>query len=826
VGHSTHYQYDNAGQLSQITHADGTTEQFHYDVEGNLIRHQDGMGHLTRYHYNGHNLPIERIDANGQRLQYEYDNALRLIALINAKQETYRFTYHPQGWLASETGFDGKTTEYQYDQVGQLIGQRCGEQSITLMRDANGQLLAKTTPETTVRYAHDAMGRLVAVASPHAEQRMHFDAVGQLIEERVHLNLPEPSAAFAPLPASARTSTHAATHVAAHVPEPAMRRIGYSLTHEYDELGNRIRSVLPNGRSLSTLRYGSGHWHGTLWQGNSLIDIERDALHRETLRQMGPNLHSESAYDAQSRLKSFHFTRQQKNHSPQRQSRHYQYDRAGQLTEILDSVRGNLHYRYDPLGQLLSALQPGLHETFAFDPAGNLLDPDQRQAGDGSISGTTSTTSTSSDQAQPPGALPNLTGNLLRQFQGNQYQYDQQGNLIKRHAPQPRNGDQTGKLDLTWDADNALTSAKRTWPNRREFAEYYYDAFQRRIGKRVVEEVLDLATKKAVSRKTKTLFFVWDGNTLLQEIEVGDGGAPAREGASAKTTTYLMEPDSFVPLAKIESSEQEEIYAPGTVYLPEVERWELPGTRRDARGHVRAYEAHEGEQRHAALRAQRAQEAARNAGGDRIHYYQVDHLGTPLELVDAEGNTAWAAKYMAWGRVWQVEVEQEKQPLRFQGQYFDEESGLHYNRYRYYDPELGRFVGQDPAGLKGGINLYRYSYNPTMWIDPYGLAPIQPPIISPGDITDKTRTEIRALACKIGLIPKKTDSNGEPIKWVCPSTGKERLRLDRGHIDAQTGKPYNDPKAATDHVHGYDPTGKVKIVSPSDSNPHFPTTGE
>ncbi|HEJ7999666.1 TPA: RHS repeat-associated core domain-containing protein [Serratia liquefaciens] len=61
-------------------------------------------------------------------------------------------------------------------------------------------------------------------------------------------------------------------------------------------------------------------------------------------------------------------------------------------------------------------------------------------------------------------------------------------------------------------------------------------------------------------------------------------------------------------------------------------------------------------------------------------------------------------------------------PIRFQGQYHDHETGLHYNRYRYYDPEVGRFVGKDPIGYAGGLNVYQYAPNPTAWIDPLGLA--------------------------------------------------------------------------------------------------------
>ena len=60
--------------------------------------------------------------------------------------------------------------------------------------------------------------------------------------------------------------------------------------------------------------------------------------------------------------------------------------------------------------------------------------------------------------------------------------------------------------------------------------------------------------------------------------------------------------------------------------------------------------------------------------------------------------------------------------MRFQGQYWDEETGLHYNRFRYYDPGTGQFTQQDPIGLLGGINNYRYAPNPSGWVDPLGLS--------------------------------------------------------------------------------------------------------
>ncbi len=113
---------------------------------------------------------------------------------------------------------------------------------------------------------------------------------------------------------------------------------------------------------------------------------------------------------------------------------------------------------------------------------------------------------------------------------------------------------------------------------------------------------------------------------------------------------------------------------------------------------------------------------------DLILHYHTDHLGTPQELTDAQGNMYWSAEYEAWGKaeIYRSSAAEELNigsNIRFQGQYYDEEIKLHYNRHRYYDPHAGRFVSRDPIGLEGGMNVYAYAPNPISWIDPLGLTP-------------------------------------------------------------------------------------------------------
>ncbi|WP_197044123.1 RHS repeat-associated core domain-containing protein, partial [Pseudomonas viridiflava] len=106
---------------------------------------------------------------------------------------------------------------------------------------------------------------------------------------------------------------------------------------------------------------------------------------------------------------------------------------------------------------------------------------------------------------------------------------------------------------------------------------------------------------------------------------------------------------------------------------------------------------------------------------NKVYYFHTDQIGTPLEMTDIDGQIVWQATYKAWGSLEALTVNEVEQNLRFQGQYFDEETGLHYNTFRYYDPEVGRFITQDPIGLEGGFNLYQYAPSAIGWIDPFGL---------------------------------------------------------------------------------------------------------
>ena len=124
-----------------------------------------------------------------------------------------------------------------------------------------------------------------------------------------------------------------------------------------------------------------------------------------------------------------------------------------------------------------------------------------------------------------------------------------------------------------------------------------------------------------------------------------------------------------------------------------------------------------------------------------LAYFHTDQVGIPREMTDIHGNLLWYGEYTAWGRLKKDGrvYKNAHQPFRLQNQYYDEETGLHYNLMRYYEAETGRFINQDPIGLLGGENLYQFALNSLTWFDPLGLKVkilTYNHILKPGKVTD------------------------------------------------------------------------------------------
>jgi RHS repeat-associated protein len=163
-------------------------------------------------------------------------------------------------------------------------------------------------------------------------------------------------------------------------------------------------------------------------------------------------------------------------------------------------------------------------------------------------------------------------------------------------------------------------------------------------------------------------------------------------------------------------------------------------------------------------------EPAQASATAQVFHFHNDTAGLPEELSNNEGQLCWRASYRTWGATvteqWEVTAlngravassgtvpQAIEQNLRFQGQYLDRDTGLHYNTFRFYDPDIGRFISPDPIGLAGGDNLHSYSPNPIGWIDPLGLSPDYP--VSANTALPDVQT--RGIHVNVGV------PNGKPI---------------------------------------------------------------
>ena len=525
--------------------------------------------------------------------------------------------------------WDGKITAYGYDAAGQLVQQTEYGQSTDKGRLKNrpetwhihhfkrnilGQLIEKQSRKVSgrngqskdegisrTRFEYDPItGNLTKARNHHSSVELAYDELDRLIGE---------------------TTVH----------NGQSATVGY----RYDPLGNRIRTILPDGRHIDYLYYGSGHLHQISLDGEVITDIERDKLHREIQRTQG-SISSLYDYDPMGRLKSQRTIQNgtQTLHGKQNPlaggavNRRYAYDKAGNLIQSADQRSGVLNYVYDKIGRIQEARnsQTGRSETFAFDPAHNIL---------------------SDKIAEGKGKGSNISsGNRLESYNGIEYTYDALGNLIYRQLPDGEN------QYYQYDLENQLVRAEIKKPaGNTEIWTYAYDPFGRRLSKERQDKLAWTSTDP------KRTHFVWDGTRLLQEYTY-----------KGSYTYIYTDQDSYEPLAQIFDNAKD-----SKQYLA---------------------------------------------------YFHNDQISIPREMTDIHGNLLWYGEYTAWGRLKKDErvYKNAHQPFRLQNQYFDEETGLHYNLMRYYEPEAGRFVNQDPIGLLGGDNLYAFAPSTQAWVDPLGLA--------------------------------------------------------------------------------------------------------
>ncbi|TDR39708.1 RHS repeat-associated protein [Tahibacter aquaticus] len=664
LGRRSRQHYDGNGLRCAVTEADGAQYRLTHDALGRQVAVTAPDGACWRTQWDRFDRPVARIDALGREQRLEYDRAGRLVALQNENGAYCRFAYDIGDRLIEETGFDGRRQRYHYDAVDRLLAAEEGGQALHLRYDLAGRVIAREIHAV----ADAADWRFPPPGAPPLEvERFAWRRDGQL---------------------------EAACNTQAEVRfdyDESGRRIGetqrhadgwrYTVRQHVDARGRAQSTHYGQAPAIHWQTYGPGHLQGLRVDALAL-EFERDPLHRETARhawwqdeaqgQRRSAFHATRDYDAGGRLKRA----REVPASGTATGRDYAYDAQGRLSGITD-LHGRIAYAYDMAGRLVGSDHDGQKCEYRFDPAGNRLGQPTLQAAREDWAGTV--------QDNLPDAAFNLLGqregprlepvacwpdNRIGSFDGLQYRYDAAGNLIERQSPDG------GYLQLRYDALQRLVELQRQAADGSACtAHYAYDALGRRVSKRVM-----------VAGREESTRYGWDGDRLVAE----------HTAQQQRTTVY--EPGSFVPLLRLQQP-----------LMATKEGEPAPA----ALGELLALIGAAAQDLPAELRPRlQAQQVA---------FFHTDHLGTPLRLSDSEGRSLWQARPGDWQAVREPTGESD-QPLRFQGQWQDEESGLHYNRHRYYDPVLGRYLSQDPLGLSGNINSYRYSAGrPTYAVDPLGL---------------------------------------------------------------------------------------------------------
>ncbi|EOW1604163.1 RHS repeat-associated core domain-containing protein, partial [Escherichia coli] len=491
-----------------------------------------------------------------------------------------------------------------------------------------------------------------------------------------------------------------------HHPQTEALLWQHETRHAYNAQGLANRCIPDSLPAVEWLTYGSGYLAGMKLGDTPLVEYTRDRLHRETLRSFG-RYELTTAYTPAGQLQSQHL-------NSLLSDRDYTWNDNGELIRI-SSPRQTRSYSYSTTGRLT-----GVHTTaanldiripYATDPAGNRL-PDP--------------------ELHPDSTLSMWPDNRIARDAHYLYRYDRHGRLTEKTDLIPEGvirTDDERTHRYHYDSQHRLVHYTRTqYEEPLVESRYLYDPLGRRVAKRVWRRERDLTGWMSLSRKPQVTWYGWDGDRLTT----------IQNDRTRIQTIY--QPGSFTPLIRVETATGEQA---------KTQRRSLADTLQQSGGEdggsvvfppvlVQMLDRLESE-----ILADRVSEESRRwlascgltveqmqnqmdpvyTPARKIHLYHCDHRGLPLALVSTEGATEWCAEYDEWGNLLNEEnPHQLQQLIRLPGQQYDEESGLYYNRHRYYDPLQGRYITQDPIGLKGGWNFYQYPLNPVQYIDSMGLA--------------------------------------------------------------------------------------------------------
>ncbi|MGW7791319.1 DUF6531 domain-containing protein [Streptomyces tricolor] len=464
LGHTTRLGWTTEGKPSWRRLADGSQESWTWDAEGNLLSHTDLAGNTTHHTVGHFGVPATRTDPDGARYAFAYDTELRLTTVTNPQGLAWSYTYDEAGRLTAETDFNGRTLTYTHDGNGRLAARTNGAgETLRFARDPLGRVVEQRSAAgevTTFAYGPD--GGLCRAANADAELVFERDALGRVLSETVN---------------------------------------GRTTTHVHDAAGRRTRRVTPSGLA-SEWSYDPAGRPLVLRSSAGVLEFAHDAAGRETRRSLGTAVTLAQSWSATGLL-----TGQSLTAAPDRflQHRTYAHRADGYVTEIRELTSGTRRFDLDGMGRVGGVRAHGWSETYAYDPAGNLVhatSPDHEAGGERRFEGT-----------------------LVRTAGRTSYEHDAEGRLVRR-TRKLLDG-RTRVWSYTWNAEDRLTDVID--PDGRHWR-YAYDPLGRRGSKHRG------ADDGSVADVTE---FVWDDLSLAEQI-APDGWV----------TTWDYAPDGSRPVAQ------------------------------------------------------------------------------------------------------------------------------------------------------------------------------------------------------------------------------------------------------------------------------------
>ena len=701
-GSTTAFVYDFSGALDLLTLANGATLDFVYDaVYGRLSQTIDAAGNRIEYAYDaqGNRTQQAFFDASGTRrflARYDYQGPShpgKLWREISPDDTYTQYAYNASGEVASVTDATGRTTGYGYDLFDRLtlIDAPLAAQTV-IGRDAHGNPVSVTDAEGRVTTrGYDDLDRLIEEVSPDSgTTRRVYDTAG---------NLGGRTEANGDTVAYSYDALGRITGIAYNA--DAAQDVGFTydlgangkgrLSSRTDAAGETLFAWDARGRLAAETRivdgvsYTTGYGYDpaglisamTYPDGRQVI-WERDAAGRVVrvltekdgrIRTVAENI----ACLPFGPVKGWTFgngidvTRtMDESYRPVRFTAGaaidyaYSSDATGRITAVADlyDPTGDRVFGYDDLDRLTHAQGAWGVLDYTYDKTGNRL----TRTADGQA-GT---------YAYQPGTSRLQSVDEIFPAQ-HQYGYDAAGRVVSADS-----------LILAYNAAGRLSSVVQTFPiGQTPFGLYTYNA----LGERV---------KKTAGAATTVYHYDRDGRLIAESDP---------SGRFSRTYVYLGDERlaAYEPVGLSQT----------IVALRVLSGEETAGAKDlDGDGRLGAADALAGLQMVAGVRP---------LPGDLAYYFVNDHLGTPVKVVNQAGIVVWGGTTLPFGAV-EGESRVFDNRFRFAGQYYDAETGLHYNYHRYYDPVTGRYLTLDPIGLDGGINLYAYvSGNPVNAIDPLGL---------------------------------------------------------------------------------------------------------